>query len=415
MKKFLTAVICMIFALTATLCLSSATVKALSEEGYTCIIRNGKATVTAADEKLCGEIVLPDFMDGYPVVGIAENAFYNCQDITKITLPKSFERLDDNAFYGCSSLAEVVAEGELQAVSTSAFNGTPFYENGLQEKDGVYYFQNFIIKASSNEEDFVIKNGVKTVPSNVFAKKLNVKSVVIPDSVTTIEKKAFWLCEKLATIKIGNKVTRIGADAFENTAYYRNDDNWEDGILYLDCYLLDAKSELSGEVKIKGGTRVIADHAFGGYYEQTVEMSSVILPNGLAVIGERAFSGCDGLIEITLPASLITVHENAFGYCDSLSTVTVKGKKTTFGAEAFEGCQSLVLIRAPKDSQAEQIAIQSNVIYEKTYPLKFLADFATNPTVCLIYAIAITVYAVTLTVVLVVSRLKARGKNKKIG
>ncbi len=63
-------------------------------------------------------------------------------------------------------------------------------------------------------------------------------SVVIPDTVTTIGSYAFNMSFYLEDITIGENVDIFGCDVFTHTAFYYDLDNWEDGVLYLDNYLL---------------------------------------------------------------------------------------------------------------------------------------------------------------------------------
>lgn len=51
----------------------------------------------------------------------------------------------------------------------------------------------------------------------------------------------------------------------------------------------------------------IAEHAF-----EKCDVSSVIIPEGVTVIKENAFSGCQGLTKVTLPNSLTSIEQNAF-------------------------------------------------------------------------------------------------------
>ena len=417
MKRILTAIFGFILLLTATFCFVSQTAQALSEGDYLYLVRDGEAIVVDAAESLSGKVELPQKLGGYPVVCIGENAFYNCQSITEITIPKSCKTIESAAFYNCSSLEKVKVEGKLSAVATSAFDNTPIVGPKGDWQDGVLYFQKFILASKPGLRKIVIRSGVKTIPQGVFGDNESLVSVTLPDSVTTIENHAFSRCTNLDSIKIGNGIMRVGSGVFSNTAYYNDENNWDNGILYLKDYLLDVKKDISGEVKIKRNTRVIADYAFGGYSGSCGDVTSIKLPEGLVVIGERSFSNCDGLTEITLPASLKTVHEEAFANCDSILVVTVKGKNTVFEKEVFDYCRNLELMKLKSGSKAEQVVESLGINHEYINAVKsftqVITSIVTHPLTGPIYVIIITVYAVVLTVLFVVSRLKAIGKNKK--
>ncbi len=50
------------------------------------------------------EVVIPDTIDGLPVIEIGDEAFYNNTTLTTITLPATIERIGVRAFAGCTSL-----------------------------------------------------------------------------------------------------------------------------------------------------------------------------------------------------------------------------------------------------------------------------------------------------------------------
>ena len=78
-----------------------------------------------------------------------------------------------------------------------------------------------------------------------FAGCSNLGSITIPDGVTTIGDNAFNDCSSLATITIPDSVTSIGSSAFYNTAYYNDEQKWENGVLYIGNHLIKAKTDLS--------------------------------------------------------------------------------------------------------------------------------------------------------------------------
>lgn len=73
-----------------------------------------------------GFVVVPN-----GVIEIAEEAFYNCADITSVTFPASVKIINDYAFSECGSLTEVIFEGGMESIDMNvfcAFGGTPWLE-----------------------------------------------------------------------------------------------------------------------------------------------------------------------------------------------------------------------------------------------------------------------------------------------
>ena len=62
---------------------------------------------TVIIQKCWGEasdIIIPDEIDGYEVKSISDGAFYGCENIKSITIPKSVTKMESGVFDGCTSL-----------------------------------------------------------------------------------------------------------------------------------------------------------------------------------------------------------------------------------------------------------------------------------------------------------------------
>lgn len=70
-------------------------------------------------------------------------------------------------------------------------------------------------------------------------------------------------------------------------------------------------------------------------------ITKVILPEGITVIGNNAFSGNEKMRYAELPASVCCVGEFAFTCCDGLERVVFTGRTLTLGDYALSYCENL--------------------------------------------------------------------------
>ncbi len=176
--------------------------------------------------------------------------------------------------------------------------------------------------------NIVIPNSVISIGLTAFSYCTDLTSIIIPDSVTNIGLFAFDSCSKLSEIKLSNNLTNIGNYAFADTAYYNNDLNWENDMLYIGKYLLNAKKDIAGSRTVKKGTKLIADAAF----LSCKNLTDITIPNSVINIGENAFNGCSGLKNLTIPNSVTSIGDFAFSNCTQLTNVTVSDSVISIGA-----------------------------------------------------------------------------------
>ncbi|HAL29508.1 MAG TPA: hypothetical protein DCP20_02185, partial [Coriobacteriia bacterium] len=146
--------------------------------------------------------------------------------------------------------------------------------------------------------------------------------------VTEIAALAFAF-SAITAIDMPEGVTSIGAGAF-----------WY-------CSLTSV--QLPSTLRVIGGS-----HSNGGAFAGCSLLSAVNLPDGLEVIGERAFYQCYALTEVNIPGGVTLVGPGAFAECTGLTDLTINngvqeiaGQYSYYTQGAFEGCTSLTEIVIP--------------------------------------------------------------------
>ena len=169
-----------------------------------------------------------------------------------------------------------------------------------------------------------------------------IKSIIIENSVTSIGDDAFYGCTSLTSVTIPYSVTSIGYDAFYDTAYYNDESNWNNGVLYISDCLIDTNDDFDSttDYTIKGGTRIIADYAF--LFSKS--LTSVTIPDSVTSIGDQAFNDCTNLTNATIGNGVTSIGEYAFNGCTSLKSVTIPNSITSIDEYAFLGCTSLKFV-----------------------------------------------------------------------
>ena len=78
------------------------------------------------------------------------------------------------------------------------------------------------------------------------------------------------------------------------------------------------------------------------------EQHSVIVPEGVTVIGKEVFKGMSWITDITLPEGLTEIGENAFKGCRKLERINIPSSLEKVGELAFHRCHDLVSLEFPE-------------------------------------------------------------------
>ena len=103
-------------------------------------------------------------------------------------------------------------------------------------------------------------------------------------------------------------------------------------------------------VTIPNSIAVIGDWAFGG----CSSLTSITIPDSVTYIGVGAFYDCTGLTSINIPNNVDAIHDCTFSNCTGLTSVTIPNSVTSIGDRiwnpypgAFDGCTGLTSITIP--------------------------------------------------------------------
>ncbi len=287
------------------------------------------------------------------VTDIGYVAFDNCTGLTNITVPESLT-LISSAFRFCSSLIEIRIPKAVASIGTSAFYGCASLQAiHVDPLNSQYYSIDGVLLSHSPNKLIQCpggKGGAYRVPEGVarldfaaFAGCGSLTSIAFPASLASPTASMFLGCTNLTAILVdaanascssvdglllnqpqtlllycpgGRTGTCLVPDTVTNVS----------GSAFAYCPGLDAiqagelnpaLSSVDGVLFDKERTNLICfPKARAGVYS---------VPEGVSMIGDKAFYGCTGLISLTLPAGVRIIGTQGFGYCAGLREVAFKG------------------------------------------------------------------------------------------
>jgi len=263
MKKLL-----FLFVLLLSMCLLPAALA--EEEAVTCtsgdykyvLLEDGTAQITDYSG-VETDLQIPSRLDAYNVTAIGNDAFYNCDFLTSITIPDSVTSIGEYAFSRCTSLTSVTIPD-----SVSSMGANPF---GYCEKLTR-------IKVSPKSKHFAAIDGVLFEKSTkklvCYPRAFTAENYEIPQGILAIGDDAFYNCDSLTGITIPDSVTSIGEYAFSY------------------C------TSLTG-VTIPDSVTSIGE----GVFYKCTSLTGVTIPDSVTSIGKYAFYGCKSLILTVEPDS----------------------------------------------------------------------------------------------------------------
>jgi len=333
----------LIFCVMVSIFLIPQFVNAATEGNFTYTVSGEKATITSFSSDVSGEVVIPSKFGDYVVTAIAKNAFADCSQITKITVPDSVTSIGESAFKGCSSLEEItlpfVGISDEGGLGYNMVFGHIFGYSSSKPTSGDYVYQKYG-SGDSYYKYYYIPSSLKKVTitkdtglyDGAFYGCKNLTEINLPDTLKSIGEYALYNCSGIKSINICEGVTSIGYNAFANCSNLAEitipktmTSIGSDA--FLNCTSI-SKTKMND---LELWCKITFDSATANptYYSKNLYLNDSLLT------------------EVVIPDSITKVKRRVFFNCDDIKKITVPDSVTSIGCEAFQGCNSLEEITLP--------------------------------------------------------------------
>lgn len=335
----------------------------------------------AAGAKYLTTITVPATYNGKKVLEIKAEAFTGCKNIVAINIPNSITKIVPEAFSDCSALESVTiyeVEGTVDPVYYSpeitGADGKTHKDGVVIKNDGVtgktlFYFPN---AKTGNNGVYAIPDDVETIPAEIFSGR-ELTKIIVPASVTNVMANGFATARYLTEVEFlaapegtEEKALTIDEKAFEGCYRLENlilparlmtmklyDAKAADGSytqsVFKGCSHL-ANIEVRGNAApdkervytAQNGMLLSADGKTLLYYPAGKTDTTVVLPDSVTSIGDKAFYKHTKITTFAVPARLQNIGESAFEGCTGITTLTFEGGEgdadLRIEDRAFYGC-----------------------------------------------------------------------------
>lgn len=288
---------------------------------------------------------------------LPQDAFYGKTSLRTLILPESLTRIGSNALRETQLTNQLVIPNRVKRIDEYAFSYIPEMNLEIVLPDSLEYIGNSAFSNTSFSSEFKLPNTVRHIGDNAFSNAYYFYgNFRLPDNLEYLGQNAFSKMgsnrnEMTGDIVIPQTFTEIPAGAFDGIGFAKGTTlTLHDGVTHIGVSAF-ANLKFNAPVTLPEALIAIEQDAFFNCRM----MGACHLPNGVSVIGRKAFAtememtevtGWNG--ELTLPSKISVIHNETF-FGQSFTSITLSDQITHINERAFWNCKFVQTVSLGKN------------------------------------------------------------------
>ncbi len=324
------------------------------DENNNITVQMGTGSGAVLAESTEGEFEIPqtiEYVTGdstltFPVVAIADSAFYNLSNLTKVTIPATIKAIGAKAFANCTGLTEFRTNAKVPPTINN-------YSN-IQTFQGITS-ECILVVPDSCGSAYLNSNWAPYF-SDIVEDRGENAGARVGDIATIEDENGNKIRYIITSVEEGNCTASVGTGSQNKPA--------------VNADVTDALV-IPETITFYGQTFTV--NAVSNYAFYQTKISEIDLPEHVMSIGNYAFYGCTELTNVTGGENTVSIGQYAF-YNTKLTKAFIPDNVETIGNYAFQNISTLKEIAFGPKVQS----INSNIFYNGNYT--YIEKFVFNGT-----------------------------------
>ena len=268
------------------------------------------------------------------VVTIRECAFSECRTLKRVVLPQSVDQIESFAFDTCTSLESITMPDTMTELGQYAFRGCESLKK-MTVPSGVTAICDRAFRGCTALQSVYLPDSVKSIGEDAFRLCTSLSELRLSPNIRSFDDGAFYDCSSLPFIHIPKATVEIGQWSFFRCASAKivtipRRLEKLDHRAFADCSSLERfkVSMFNRSFRAYGKHLYTKDMTGVLYFAGGSSDLEHVIPQGVTVIGDCAFSECHKLLSLTIPTSVREIKDFGINNCTSLKHIRYTGTTT---------------------------------------------------------------------------------------